>query len=309
MMQSTTHANAHAQSSTAVSRGKSSELKMFRLLEMVLNGREGFSLRLVNGLPHHTDIMISKEGENDICIELKDHTEAVATAHVRKFTTDILAQNLSGIMVSISSDIQGKNNFQLVKLLNGKYAMFLSNNKFDAPVVKEIIMYIYEIEGVARARYGDGTDNVTIAPNVLLAVNSYVDKMDFDISLIKSSIEDIQTITAHIFDMTCMEIYLSMTATRRKLDITFKQGKFTEVKIIKKNFLEFFSFKEFVLDEAVLDKFGCKVVVKILCRKCRNVAKMCLGKCYHCQVDYCTNRAASMHYLSGMEIPHILDEN
>lgn len=96
-----------------------------------------------------------------------DQTESVGTEHVDKFVSDMLGLKMSGILVSIYSDIVGKHNFELVHLSNGKFTMYLSNNNFDTNIIKETLMLFYAMEGgarsVAQETYGD-SELVETAP-------------------------------------------------------------------------------------------------------------------------------------------------
>lgn len=165
------------------SRGRIGETNMRDLLEDSLTSRDGYKIKPVNGLAHHTDIIVQKEGANDICIEVKSHAGSVRNEEVDKFLFDIIGLNVSGIFVSIDSKIVGKSNISVNNLGNGHFAVFLANNKLDASIVKEFVLLIHSLE--SNMNY----NHTSLGPTDILQLHLYAKNWENLMGLITANMK------------------------------------------------------------------------------------------------------------------------
>lgn len=154
--------------------GTECEDMLIELLCEQLLSRDGYMVEKVAGLAQSCDINVKKEGGPDIRIECKAHTDRVRGKEVEKFKRDLLQTNNHGILVSLKSGICGmKNYFELQHLRNGKFAVFLSNNEYDADTIVQMIILLHKLDSIVKMRDG-GDGGFVLSQDTLARVQALV---------------------------------------------------------------------------------------------------------------------------------------
>mgnify|MGYP006268101583 CR=1 FL=1 len=108
-------------------KGKKGEKEVIDVLQSNLMSKDGYVVTDVSGVPGNCDILVKKMGHSDVRIDVKNWTGKVGQRDVDKFLKDLTNLNSSGIMVSLNSGIVGKRVIELEQMLNGRFALYLSN--------------------------------------------------------------------------------------------------------------------------------------------------------------------------------------
>lgn len=94
------------------------------------------------------DFKVIRPGKAPVRIEVKNQKDMVPPRDVNRFEEDLKFNGDHGILVSIQSKISGRNNVTLHHLPNGKYAIYLSNNKYDAYAIRTFIEVIHHMDQI-----------------------------------------------------------------------------------------------------------------------------------------------------------------
>lgn len=91
------------------------------------------------------DVMIKRENKPTILIENKSYQSQVSKDEVIKFCRDIEYQNVCGIMISQTSNIGTKENYQ-IDIINNNVLLYISNCNYDIDKIKmgiSIVDHLY----------------------------------------------------------------------------------------------------------------------------------------------------------------------
>jgi hypothetical protein len=118
-----------------------------------------------SGVKRSCDLLIKREGYDDIRIENKDYDTNVPPREVSKFERDIEENNCHGIFLSQSSGISGRKDFQMNNH-NGKLVVYLHNVRNDIKRVHLMVNCIDQ-QAMGLARLQKSTDGQLIKPDML----------------------------------------------------------------------------------------------------------------------------------------------
>ena len=154
---------------TPVSLGIKGEEGLRTELEECMTSRDGYRIQKLSNVPYSCDIEIKLKDLNIINLEVKNYTHKVQAKEVKKFSRDLELLGNNGIFVSLKSGIVGKNDFALEPLMNGKFAIYLSNNNYNAHQIREFVQLFYRLDDVSKTQ-GPGT----ISPEKVIAISKYI---------------------------------------------------------------------------------------------------------------------------------------
>ena len=120
--------------------------------------RDGYLVEKVSGVANNCDILVKRETYPSIRIESKAHgrstCEKVRTKEVNKFKSDLMQLNNHGIFVSLYSNIVGKGELEMEQLSNGKFAIYLSNNRYNIDLIIDMVQLLYKIDNIIGINNG-----------------------------------------------------------------------------------------------------------------------------------------------------------
>lgn len=156
-------------------KGDEGEVGLVEVLEGTMTVRDGFSIQRVGTIPHNCDILIRKTGRPDVRVECKAHGKEngkpVATREVMRFEDDLKLLGNHGIFVSLYAPITGKAPFELRMLESNRVAIYLSNNHFDAAMIRDLVLLIYRVDELIHA------DGIVLSPGQLGHIRSGLDDL------------------------------------------------------------------------------------------------------------------------------------
>ena len=170
---------------TTKTKGMEGENEVLRLLEENLRGREGYSIGDVHGKSHNCDIVVKKIGHGDIHIDVKNYSgEKVRQKEVDKFVSDLNGLDCSGIMISTNSGIVGKGDLEFEQLSCGKYAVYISSNKYDVDMMIEFIRILHVFENLTKT-----DESISISIETMQTVKNMVIDMKKKMDRVKTSLK------------------------------------------------------------------------------------------------------------------------
>jgi hypothetical protein len=173
-------------------KGEEGESGLMNILESKLHLRDGYSVQYVKSIPHSCDILVKRDGYPDIRIESKahgrDNGENVRVAEVKKFESDLLMLNNHGIFISLYSGICGKGSFEIELLPNNKFAVYLSNNRYDSDVIVEVLKLLYRLDKFTCDN--NASDSITLNTDSLMRIKTYITDFSRKIEELKSSLRN-----------------------------------------------------------------------------------------------------------------------
>jgi hypothetical protein len=139
-------------------KGQQGENGLYELLCDRLTSRDDYEIEMVRGQAHGCDINIRRIGHADVRLESKAHGEGtgekVRAKEVMRFQSDLLGRNAHGIFVSLYSGIVGKGELEIEQLANGKFAVYLSNNKYDVGIIQDMLLLLYRLDKITSGAGG-----------------------------------------------------------------------------------------------------------------------------------------------------------
>ena len=168
------------------------------LYDELCRRRDGYSVQMVNGHAHGCDINISRIGHADVRVESKAHGEGtgekVRTSEVEKFKRDLMGLNAHGIFVSLHSGIVGKGEVEFEQLSNGKFAVFLSNNRYDVGIMHDMVKTMHMLDRLfadARGEREEGENACVRVPReTMRRVQDYLRDFARRVSETKTHLKD-----------------------------------------------------------------------------------------------------------------------
>lgn len=169
-----------------------SKLRFFDKLENTLSSRDNFELKNVSHLPDNCDFLVKRDEFPDILIDVKDYDScSVPIKEVNKFKNDLIIHNNHGILVSLKTPIATKSSIEIEQLVNGKFAIYLSNNNYDINFVIDMIYFIYKLDSLITT--------VSDETHIILTVDA-VDKITHFIYDFRIKINNIKTSAKQLLD-------------------------------------------------------------------------------------------------------------
>lgn len=175
-------------------KGRVGEQRLYDLLCDALPPRDGFDVRIVSGVAHACDMVVTRPAHPDVRIESKaygaQNGNKVSAREVTKFRDDLMSLDAHGIMVSLHSGIAGRPGmFEIEQLSNGRFAIYLSNNEYDAATIVSMVHLLYRLDKVANAAGDDGMD-LRVPPHVIQSVRMYLKDFAVKISHVKTQMKN-----------------------------------------------------------------------------------------------------------------------
>jgi hypothetical protein len=178
-----------------------------------------FHLKVVGPSGKHVKIMI----------DVKKYTTAVSNVEVEKLYNDLDGCDVDvGLLLSLDSGVSSKTQFQITKTKTGKPCMFLSMEKLDDGIRKEILSWAVQVlVSVTSIQDRSKQDTMVIEIQRFLGnLKSSVDDVDECVKLAKGLYERIQSmrekIAGHIntYSVTCgIDSVSSVDVTIGKTDM------------------------------------------------------------------------------------------
>lgn len=122
------------------------------------------------GIAKSGDFLIERSTNTPIMIENKDYKNNVPKDEIEKFIRDIEHQKCNGILVSQSSGIARKKNFQ-IDIHNGNIIVFIHCLKYDFDKIRLAIETIDHLSQVL-AKYSNNTDELKLSTETLKEINN-----------------------------------------------------------------------------------------------------------------------------------------
>jgi hypothetical protein len=181
---------AHAKQDTQTTgqKGKEGEDRLCELLSEKLLMRDGYVIERVSGQAHSCDIVVKREGYPPVRIESKAHREKVRHREVERFQSDLMQLNNHGIFVSLYNGIVGVGNLEIQQLPNGKFAVYVSNNNYDADEIIAMIMLVYRLDRIVEEH--SNKSNMILSTETLNRLRSFMKDYNLKIQMVKKHMKD-----------------------------------------------------------------------------------------------------------------------
>ena len=146
-------------------KGYQGEAKLINILEELYEGSEIINTSNESKM---CDIMIKRDNKPTILIENKSYQNQIPKEEVIKFRRDIEHQNVCGIMISQTSNIGTKENYQ-IDIINNNILLYISNCNYDADKIKMAINIIDHL----YPKINDNTNNnvTKINNEIMILIN------------------------------------------------------------------------------------------------------------------------------------------
>ena len=132
------------------------------------------------------DFILSRSDKQPIIFEVKDYSINVPNTEVDKFIRDINENKMNGVMLSLSSGISNKSNFQ-IDIINDNICIYINNVNYEIEKIRLAVDIIDNLEHKIK----NNKNNITITSDIIEKINSeYVtfrSKRDMAIEYIKES--------------------------------------------------------------------------------------------------------------------------
>lgn len=133
------------------------------------------------------DIILKRINMEPILFEVKDFKVNVPITDIDKFIRDVNENNMSGIMLSISSGIANKKNFQIDITKDNNICIYIHNVEYD---VEKIRLAVDIIDNLG-SKLKENKKNITITTEIIEQINNdyqtFLLKRDLTLNHIKES--------------------------------------------------------------------------------------------------------------------------
>jgi len=180
----------------STTKGSQSEMKLNNILQELYPSAEIID---TSNDTKKCDIMIKRNNKPVILLENKSYQNPVSKDEILKFSRDIEFQNYSAIMISQTSNISTKENFQ-IDIINNNIVLYICNCNYDKDKIKlgiSIIDHLYPM-------INDNTNkNITTIDNdIMLLINEEYKKFLNQRDAIKNYIHDTnKKLISNLYDM------------------------------------------------------------------------------------------------------------
>jgi hypothetical protein len=133
------------------------------------------------------DLLLNRTNMSPILFEVKDYNVNVPIHEIDKFIRDVNENNISGVMLSISSGIANKNNFQIDITKNNNICIYIHNMNYDIEKIRLAVDIIDNLSNKLKIN----KNNITISTETIEQINNeyqtFILKRDMAINQIKES--------------------------------------------------------------------------------------------------------------------------
>jgi hypothetical protein len=158
------------------SKGKYSENYLKKILEQI----EGSEVIDTSKITSSGDLLLKRINKSNILFENKEYENTLPTSEVDKFIYDCNKQKMHGIILSQSSGIALKKNYQ-IEIFDKKYILvYVSNVEYTFDKIKIAIDIIDSLSEKLKEHDelpGDETDNCNISKELLQEINEEFNKV------------------------------------------------------------------------------------------------------------------------------------
>jgi len=180
----------------STTKGSQSEMKLNNILQELYPSAEIID---TSNDTKKCDIMIKRNNKPIILLENKSYQNPVSKDEILKFSRDIEFQNYSAIMISQTSNISTKENFQ-IDIINNNIVLYICNCNYDKDKIKLAISIIDHLFPMIN----DNTNkNITTIDNdIMLLINEEYKKFLNQRDAIKNYIHDTnKKLISNLYDM------------------------------------------------------------------------------------------------------------
>lgn len=143
---------------------------------------------------HCMDFEIKDHTGLVVGIELKNYKYTVPKDQVDKFHADMKTQDISGILVSIDTNIVGCSSFD-IKVIDDNIAVYISKNGYNMDLIEKAYQFIcnwkQSQENQEKKGFSFTQDEITRVTNT---IHSQAERMDSAIVNLETSIDDLKRI-------------------------------------------------------------------------------------------------------------------
>ena len=111
---------------------------------------------------------------------------------VQRFQSDLMGLSTHGVFVSLHSGIVGKREVEIEALSTGKFAVYLSNNKYDVDAIYDWLLVLYRLDDVLKKGDTEGAmpGCVTVTAETLKRVQLYLKDFSQKVSMTKTHLRE-----------------------------------------------------------------------------------------------------------------------
>ena len=180
----------------STTKGSQSEMKLNNILQELYPSAEIID---TSNDTKKCDIMIKRNNKPIILLENKSYQNPVSKDEILKFSRDIEFQNYSAIMISQTSNISTKENFQ-IDIINNNIVLYICNCNYDKDKIKlgiSIIDHLYPM-----INENTNKNITTIDNDIMLLINEEYKKFLNQRDAIKNYINDTnKKLISNLYDM------------------------------------------------------------------------------------------------------------
>jgi DNA-binding protein Fis len=180
----------------STTKGSQSEMKLNNILQELYPSAEIID---TSNDTKKCDIMIKRNNKPIILLENKSYQNPVSKDEILKFSRDIEFQNYSAIMISQTSNISTKENFQ-IDIINNNIVLYICNCNYDKDKIKLAISIIDHLYPMINE---NTNKNITTIDNdIMLLINEEYKKFLNQRDAIKNYIHDTnKKLISNLYDM------------------------------------------------------------------------------------------------------------
>lgn len=212
--------NFNAKNNNSTIKGKLGEEKLLNLLNSHLNTTEVIcsTKQKMKG-----DFILKKDNLPDILIDTKEYSSNVGKCEIDKFIRDVNQNNCCGILMSQTSGICNKENFE-INFHNNNVVLYLHNVTYDIYVIKTAINIIYKLYDKIK----DKSREFTIDEDTILAItteyNGFINKRNLFIKGFKEQYKQNLSFLESL-DLPKIDLYLNLEKIKSeyKCSICYKE--------------------------------------------------------------------------------------
>jgi len=150
----------------------------------------------ISGEAHTCDIIIKREGKDDILVENKNYKTKVPITEVNKFISDIQNKEKHGIFISQYSSIANKDNFQ-IDIDGDKVLLYICNVNYDKDMISTGVKIVDNFSNALK-KVSSSSDSENVKMKILEGFNDdykkFITKRDNLTTKLKENYNQLQEI-------------------------------------------------------------------------------------------------------------------